>query len=130
MSITLEDFFGEYTVSQGTRGLSPEPLSYGNRIVIEPSPSQEGSATVTYYDKEGEGNAFAYVLVDCSLWSAASVTPPSNPSQQAPLFTVISLYQDPSRSGFKSIYGLLVAGDPEQVGVFGAEGTGGNLSSS
>jgi hypothetical protein len=127
MSITLEDFFGEYTISQGTRGLSPEPLHYGNLIKISQSPAQPNAALVTYYDEEGGENTFPYLLVDSSLWSEASVTPPSNPTQEAPLFTVISLYQDPSKSGFKSIYGLLVAGDPEQVGVFGAEGTGGNF---
>lgn len=130
MSITLEDFLGEYTVRQGTRGLSPQPLDYGAQIIVEPSTTQDDGALVRLQSPSGSSGPWPYLLIDSSLWAEQAVNPPTGPVQSAPLFTVISLYRDPAGSGFKSLYGLLVVGDPEQVGVFGAEGTGGNLPSS
>lgn len=121
MSISAEDFKGTYTVSQGTKGLDHEPLAYGEQIVIDApqlGPDLKLRLEVTFPTASGP-KSYDYVFEDGSLW----IGEVSATSDQ--LFNVISLYKDPAGSGYKSIYGVVTEGDPEQVGVFGAEGTGG-----
>ncbi|MCB1057645.1 MAG: hypothetical protein KDD11_19260, partial [Acidobacteria bacterium] len=61
-----------------------------------------------------------YALVDASLWT----TDVSRGGGSVPVFAAISLYKDPGGSDYKALYGVVTVGDPQQVGVFGAESGG------
>lgn len=126
MSISLSEFVGTYTVSQGTVGIDPQPIEVGDTIVIGPVtalPSGTQAVPFAMYAPgatEPKLGPFNYVLVDASLWTTAV----SRVGSAIPVFAAISLYKDPGGSDYKALYGVVTVGDPQQVGVFGAESGG------
>jgi hypothetical protein len=121
-------FSGSYTVSQGSlapaSGLAPA-LAPGDKITIGQPTTASGTTNqlleVTVYDRSDKvkiGPA-QFLFQGASLWC-------ENVASLGVLyrFFVISLYVDPGGSGYQALYGVITQGDPQQVGVWGAEQDG------
>lgn len=119
MKTTVDAFLGSYTVRQEGHGThEADPIKKGNLVEITRNagaPSTPTSAWVAFYDP--------------------SKPPPHGPPVRDLLFTLlpdgslqagdsgkvyrIALYQD--NGSYKALYGLIVTGDPDQVGAWGAD---------
>lgn len=132
-----DDFAGSYQIRQGSieeTGASTDPSADPRRLVdasrtMTLAPSAAGASTgdvldLTLLDADG-----TVVLgpLPCRYEPEPSVlyhrTRDYEGSGQ-PFTIQVSLYGD-EENGYRSIYGVMVFGDPENVGVWGADETGG-----
>lgn len=136
MVAKIADYIGEYnvtTMSEGSKlqtgmtihigndryGATPPVLTDGYYITVGFAiVDQNGNPVLT--SEDGGPNAVPLRLVydEGTLWWKGF------DSRQAPLRIYLSLAQGETIGGlpFKAVYGTTMSGDPEQVGVWGADG--------
>jgi hypothetical protein len=109
--ITLDDFVGGYILRQGSYGPDGgpiEPVTPGAAVVILKIDSTKAQVTI------GTDNPDVYTFDPANhyLYQVGADT----------LYRQISMVLDAqSGLGFRAVYGTVIAGDPEQVGVWGAD---------
>lgn len=125
---TLDDFIGDYRVRQGSVVDStaatddPRRLVYPGRSITLAA-AGDGSLDFTLLDEGGEP-----VLgpLPCRYLPDAAVLYHRDGDYEGkgqPLTLQVSLYRDDA-SAYKSAYGLMIYGDPDNVGVWGADESG------
>lgn len=122
---TLNDFFGKYTVKTANLTV-PVGWSYdGPSVEIgqELSIDDDGQGGAVL-NTNGNSYPFSWSPQDLALQRVYQVTAtaPVPGEELLPVITQISLVSDGT---YKAIYAATVAGDPQQVGVWGADNGGG-----
>lgn len=124
------DFIGTYTIragcGAGPRIESGQKLFIGTNTHHDPPPSSDGQVGLSVYsadglravfpeDPENDPALFRYVS-ERLIWQQEGTT------SQERLYVEISLSRQPTTGGlYKAPYTLVLAGDPEQVGSWGAD---------
>lgn len=125
----IGDFVGTYTVwtanqnFQGNSYLGPK-VQVGDTVKVE----QTGTNTADITFTGGNSQSYTYHWSDtsstlhCDFTNIPYTDPQGNP-QTTTGRTQVSLMD--ACNGYKSIYACFIAGDPQQVGVWGADNGGG-----
>lgn len=137
MVAKIADFIGEYIVTKMSEGSALQPgmkiyigdgqygatqptLTDGLFIVVGFAILQPDGITPVLSSGDGSPNAVPLVLVydEGTLWWKGF------DNEQKPLRIYMSLAQGETVGGlpFRALYGTTLSGDPEQVGVWGADG--------
>jgi hypothetical protein len=118
---TIDDFFGTYQITQGSYYVDENDP---RRAVTAESEVQivaahGGQADFTVVGAVGLGPLRCAFDADRQCLGYATE---DYEGTGEPLVLQVSLYTD---GAYKSVYGAMVFGDPENVGVWGADGGGG-----
>ena len=136
---TIEDFRGEYRIRQGsidetssTGGGSDSAddprrlVKVGRSIRLDPPGARTSAEDVLDFSLLEADGTVVMGPMPCQYHPGASVlyhrTDDYDGTGQ-PLTLQISLYADPE-SDYRSTYGVMIFGDPDNVGVWGADESG------
>lgn len=126
---TLEDFIGDFRVRQGSVAETgaaaddPRRLVYPGRSITLVAGGGAGTLDFTLLDEGGEpvlGPLPCRYLPDTAVLYHRD---DDYEGKGQPLTLQISLYRDDA-SAYKAAYGLMIYGDPDNVGVWGADESG------
>lgn len=131
---SIDDFAGEYTIRQGsvvdTSSTSGDPrhlVKPGRSIVLAPPESPEpGGGVLEFTLREAVTGAALLGPLPCRFESDLVALYHRDDDYQGSgqaLVVQISLYRDVAEA-YKAIYGLMIYGDPDNVGVWGADESG------
>ena len=130
-TISQNDFEGNYTLSQGSTFSVTDPgdprrlVTEGNRISIWPVAGQDPNQLwLALYDNtvSPPEEKFVFPLTFDSANGVMTYSDSNYKGTGQVMNIQVSLYQD---GNFKTLYGVMIFGDPENVGVWGAdEGNG------
>ncbi len=123
--MTLSDYVGSYCVRTANLGVPVGWIYAGPSVVVGQmvviASSGEDKAIVTI-----DGQDFDFDWSDASQTLQRSfdviAAPPGSSAEFLPALNQISLIEN---GKFKAIYAASIAGDPQQVGVWGADNGGG-----
>ncbi len=128
---TLDDFIGDYLIRQGSvagagaGAASDDPLRlvYPGRSITLTAAAGDEALDFTLLDEAGEPVLGPF---SCRYLPDAAVLYHRDEDYEGtgqPLTLQVSLYRDQA-SAYKAAYGLMIYGDPDNVGVWGADESG------
>lgn len=127
-----EDFVGDYRIRQGsvvqTDGSSADPrrlVEVGRTITLHPSGSRADGDDLDFTLLDEQGSPVLGPF-PCRYLPEEAVLFHRDDDYEGsgePLVLQVSLYRD-DREAYRSIYGVMVYGDPDNVGVWGADESG------
>lgn len=120
MSYTAADFLGTYQITQGSYYLNDDDprkdVNPENKVVL--SAAAGGAVDLTVVNQFGNAVLGPLACVfDASLQCLVYSVRDYQETGQ-PLVSQVSLYVD-APSAYRSVYGAMIFGDPENVGVWG-----------
>lgn len=113
--VTLSDFVGTYVVRQGSQS-DAEPVVIGPGYEVEIAVWGAGEARITIRDGDTVTSEEVYAFAQQTL---RTVTTDDDGVVHHRQLSLLKLSGEPSP--YRSIYGVDVHGDPENVGTWGAD---------